>query len=139
MCYAKLKSGASSFSKTLGCSKLSARSRKPKGSNFRTGTSLQTDVYKCYCHILLSKVRGSGVLFICVFGLLDSSFYERNKQKREAEVTMTLRNYLPVDKKGLPNLDEATTVLRIVGSSLFQDRCESLRSPGIRVIVSRGE
>lgn len=33
------------------------------------------DVCECYCSILLSKVRG-----IFIFDLLDSSFYERNKE-----------------------------------------------------------
>jgi len=58
------------------------------------------DVYECYCSVLLSKVRGSGILFVFVFDLLDSSLYERNKEKPEAEVTVTLRNDLPIDKAG---------------------------------------
>jgi hypothetical protein len=46
----------------------------------------------------LSKFIGIGILSICIFDLLDSSFYERNKENPEAEDTMTLRHYMPVDK-----------------------------------------
>ena len=38
------------------------------------------DVYEGYCSILLSKVRGNGILFIFTFALLDSSFYEHSKE-----------------------------------------------------------
>lgn len=65
---------------------------------FELGLVYRPDVYQRYCSILLSKARGIGILFIFILDLLDSSFYQRNTEKVEAEVTTTLRNYLPVDK-----------------------------------------
>jgi len=44
------------------------------------------DVYECYCSILLSKVRGSGILFIFMFDLLDSSFYEWIKKSLKSKL-----------------------------------------------------
>jgi hypothetical protein len=68
----------------------------------------------------LSKVRGSGILFVFVFDLLDSSFYERNKEKPEAEVTMTLRNYLPVDKAGCLTLMKAPQFSELLVTLYFK-------------------
>jgi len=78
------------------------------------------DVYKCYCSNLLSKVRGSGILFIFVFDLFGSSFYERNREKPGAEVTMTLRNYLPVDKSDCLTLMKAPQFSELLGTFYFK-------------------
>jgi hypothetical protein len=66
-----------------------------KAVTFEVEVVYRPDVTAAFC---FPEVWGSAILSIFAFDLLDSSLYERNKEQPEAEFTMTLQNYLPVDK-----------------------------------------
>jgi len=88
-----------------------------KAAIFELELVYRPEVCKCYYRILLSKVRRSGVLFIFVFGLLDSIFMNGIKQSLKPK---TLRNYLPVNKKVCLTLMKPPQFSELLGTLYFK-------------------
>jgi hypothetical protein len=73
-----------------------------------------------------------------MFDLLDSSFYGQNNEEPEAEVAVTLRKYLPVDKSYCLTLMKAPQFSELLVTPYFKTAVRTSDFP-VAGSLSRGE